>query len=464
MNVHDDQKKRVWALYRVSTKEQNPEIQKEKCREYCKEHPNWRLENELVEKLSGFKTPVELRDTLTYIRSAAEDGEFDVLLVYRFDRLGRRKYEVAAWLEHLIGAGIEVWSVEEGQQKLESQGDEITNFIRFSTAEQESKNSSQRIRAARKMLVEQGLYVGGTVPFGFKKVHMGRLDRKGRPVYDLELDPEEVPVVLWIFDLRITKGYGYYRISALLDKENIRTRRGTKISPTMVKNILRNKMFIGIYAVGDYVGYVPRFRIMSDDYFNMAQEITQQRADAKSHEHRAALQTKGKTLLSGNVFCGHCGGRISTTVHWDRKVSKAGVIRDYGPKARYICLNKTYFHVCEGQGTYVAEKIDMLIEDILEGVFHCIKNKPEDILYNVSISSRIEGLRAGLNKMELKMGELESSLKILLNEIPKAILGKSKFSESDLDQAIVEIRTQINEKSESMEKLRQKIADQAKRI
>lgn len=166
-------------------------------------------------------------------------------------------------------------------------------------------------------------------------------------------------------------------------------------------------------------------------------------------------------MLSGNVFCGHCGGRISTTVHWDRKVSKAGVIRDYGPKARYICLNKTYFHVCEGQGTYVAEKIDMLIEDILEGVFHCIKNKPEDILYNVSISSRIEGLRAGLNKMELKMGELESSLKILLNEIPKAILGKSKFSESDLDQAIVEIRTQINEKSESMEKLRQKIADQA---
>lgn len=64
---HDNQMKRVWALYRVSTKEQNVEIQREKCREYCKKFPNWNLENELVEKLSGFKTPVEQRDTLTYL-------------------------------------------------------------------------------------------------------------------------------------------------------------------------------------------------------------------------------------------------------------------------------------------------------------------------------------------------------------------------------------------------------------
>lgn len=457
---HDNQMKRVWALYRVSTKEQNVEIQREKCREYCKKFPNWNLENELVEKLSGFKTPVEQRDTLTYLRSAAEHGEFDLLLLYRFDRLGRRKYEVAALLEYLISVGVEAWSVEEGQQKIESQGDEIANFVRFSTAEQESKNASQRISASRKLLIEKGLYVGGSVTFGIEKRHMGRKDRKGRPVYDLYLDQKEVPIVLRIFELRILKGYGDHRISALLDKENIRTRRGTRISPSMVGRILRNRMFTGWYVVGDYSGYVPRLKIMSEDYFNLAQEITRQRSDTKETEHRVALQTKGKTLLSGNIFCGHCGGRISTTVHHERKLSKVGVVRDYGIKARYICLRRANAHTCNGQGAYLAERVDSLIENILEEVFCAIKSKPEDTLYNVSISSRLEGLKARLKKFELEMEELEKSIKILVNEIPKAILGKSTFSEGDLNQAIETIRSQIKEKNETIESLKQKIADQ----
>ena len=101
-----------------------------------------------------------------------------------------------------------------------------------------------------------------------------------------------------------------------------------------------------------------------------------------------------------------------------------------------------------------------MIENILEEVFCAIKSKPDDILYNVSISSRLEGLKARLKKLELDMGELEKSVKILVNEIPKAILGKSTFSESDLNQAIETTRSQIEEKKETIESLKQKIADQ----
>lgn len=46
------------------------------------------------------------------------NGEFDILLVFMFDRLGRIENETPFVLEWFAKHGIEVWSVNEGQQRL----------------------------------------------------------------------------------------------------------------------------------------------------------------------------------------------------------------------------------------------------------------------------------------------------------------------------------------------------------
>ena len=45
--------------------------------------------------------------------------EFDVLLVFMFDRLGRREDETPFVVQWFVQQGIEVWSTREGEQRFD---------------------------------------------------------------------------------------------------------------------------------------------------------------------------------------------------------------------------------------------------------------------------------------------------------------------------------------------------------
>lgn len=52
------------------------------------------------------------------------------------------------------------------------------------------------------------------------------------------------------------------------------------------------------------------------------------------------LNVSGQSLLSGNVFCGHCKGRLTLTTNVSkRKHSDGGTVACR--RARYVCYNKT---------------------------------------------------------------------------------------------------------------------------
>lgn len=86
-----ENEKRVYCLYRVSTvgqveKDDIP-MQKQYCREFVSNHPDWHIEKELYEKgISGFKKSAKERDAIQEIQREAVQGKFEVLLVYMFDR------------------------------------------------------------------------------------------------------------------------------------------------------------------------------------------------------------------------------------------------------------------------------------------------------------------------------------------------------------------------------------------
>ena len=89
---------RVDCLYRVSTvgqvEKNDIPMQREFCRAFIAEHPNWKLEKEVYEKgVSGFKKSAKERDAIQELQRDAVEGKFDILLVYMFDRLGRKDDE-----------------------------------------------------------------------------------------------------------------------------------------------------------------------------------------------------------------------------------------------------------------------------------------------------------------------------------------------------------------------------------
>ena len=107
-------KKRVYTLYRVSTigqveKDDIP-MQKEACHEFA-ERQGWEIVKEFSEKgVSGFKKSAKDRDQLQLLQQAAAAGEFDVLLVFMFDRLGRRDDETPLYrgmVHEARGRGLE---------------------------------------------------------------------------------------------------------------------------------------------------------------------------------------------------------------------------------------------------------------------------------------------------------------------------------------------------------------------
>ena len=68
-------------------------MQKEACRDFA-ESQGWEIVKEFSEKgVSGFKKSAKDRDELQKIQQVAMEGKFDILLVFMFDRLGRRDDE-----------------------------------------------------------------------------------------------------------------------------------------------------------------------------------------------------------------------------------------------------------------------------------------------------------------------------------------------------------------------------------
>lgn len=164
--------KRVLCLYRVSTKGQvDPKddlpMQRRECLEFIKRMPDWIYYDERLEKgVSGYKVSAAKRDVILEIKALAEEKRFDVLLVFMFDRLGRKEDETPFLVQWFIEHGIEVWSTREGQQRLDSRADKLINYIRFWQAGGESEKTSIRVKAAQTQMTADGIWRGGARPFG----------------------------------------------------------------------------------------------------------------------------------------------------------------------------------------------------------------------------------------------------------------------------------------------------------
>ena len=105
----------------------------------------------------------------------AENGLFDVLLVFMFDRLGRKDDETPFVLEWFVNRGIEMWSVIEGQQKIEVHTDRLNNYLRFWQSSGESRGTSNRVNEKHMQMVEDGTFRGGGIPYGYRSVDSANL-------------------------------------------------------------------------------------------------------------------------------------------------------------------------------------------------------------------------------------------------------------------------------------------------
>jgi DNA invertase Pin-like site-specific DNA recombinase len=460
--------KTAYNLYRVSTKKQldrdaenkdDIPMQRRDCRAFA-ERMGWLVGKEFEEKgISGYKVSASKRDAIQDLKDAALRGEFQVLLVFMFDRIGRIDDETPFVVEWFVKHGVEVWSVHEGEQKFEQHVDKLMNYIRFWQAAGESEKTSIRTKTRLGQIIQEGRFRGGVAPFGYRLEKRGRINKRNHEVYEIAVDENEAAIVRKIFDLYVTRGYGTQRIATMLTEQGILNRKGSNFTNVTIRHMLKNKSYIGILKSGDTESEIfPGLQIIDPKMFETAQNILLQRS-VEYADRRVPLNTRGSSLLSGNVFCGHCGARLIVTTNGKKYSRQDGKVT-VTPRTRYVCYNKTrHSHLCDGQTGYTVKKLDAMVESVVHSLFEQLNDIPKDAIIAERYAERIAECQLSLTAAKASFQARTAEVLEYEAEVLKVIRGESKLNSELLNKLYEEAKERATGSEQIVRTLEKSIKD-----
>lgn len=119
--------------------------------------------------------------------------------------------------------------------------------------------------------------------------------------------------------------------------------------------------------------------------------ILGQRQNRNEDKRHIALQTKGRAMLSGNIFCAHCGGRL-ITIRYRDSYTRADGTEYAADRIEYSCYHKSRkLCQCAGQTTYQAERVDDAIRQVMRKIFDGMDGALEGKSCRRSSKSRWQG-------------------------------------------------------------------------
>lgn len=300
----------IYARYSPGPNQRDESIegQLRECKEIAKKHGLMVIHEYVDKRLSG--TNDERPDFQRMLRDA-DRGLFDVMITWKNDRFARNRYDSAIYKQRLKRNGIKIIyakeHIPEGPEGI------ILESMLEGMAEYYSANLSQNIRRGQRENALEGKFIGGTIPLGYK------LDTEKRYI----IDPETAPIVREIFE-RYVAGDTVTDICKDLNARGYRTSRKRDFNRSSLHRIFSNEKYIGVYRYEDIKNINAIPRIITDELFNAANI----RAIKNKKSRRTKSATKVEYMLTGKIFCGHCGEPMGGS--WG--TSKSGTRYNY-----YLC-------------------------------------------------------------------------------------------------------------------------------
>lgn len=323
--------------------EQSIEGQVADCQQYAEEHGIDIIEIYADRHVSG--KSVVGRDEFQRMLRDAEKGRFDCVLVWKIDRFGRDRQDIAMGKMALKRAGVKLMyareSVPEGPEGI------ILESVLEGLAEYYSADLRQKVIRGMKETAKKGQYCGQPLPIGYK------VDSQRHVV----IDEREAAVVREAFKLHIA-GAQLRDIVQLFADRGIMGRRGKPVSNAVVYRMLRNEKYLGEFYIQDVKLNVEPI-IDQATFLEAAQHF-------KTSRNNAAGRAKVNYLLSCKMFCGYCGSMISA----EAGTGKLGKVYRY-----YKCGDKKRGKKCElkpfpkdhlEDAIILATVNDMLTDEMIE--------------------------------------------------------------------------------------------------
>ena len=375
----------------------------------------------------------------------AKAKKFDKVVVKDVSRFARNTVDLLQSVRELKSYGVQVDFLNNGE--VMEGGSEFILTILGAMAQQESANMSKRVKFGKDITAKKGRVPN--LVFGYDKIPDER--------YTLKINEEEAKIVKEIFESYVYKGIGTTKIAWNLNDRGIRTKKTkSKWVQTSIVRMLKNPIYTGRVTnkkseVTDFITGTrkelpeeewitverPEMRIISDELFNRAQELLEQRSNEFKLNNK---REKTEYVFSTLIYCKHCGYSF-------RRI-KRKYTQDGPEYIRWVCSGRNSMGVNHCPNTTVIDEEELLnaIKIYLKSI---IKNKKDFMKAVEKEFEKITKLRENNERSE------ES----LLKEIEKVTVKKQKYMEMFQNEIIniQELKKYTNPLNEDIARLEREL-------
>ncbi|MCU0094673.1 recombinase family protein [Bacillus sp. OR9] len=385
----------------------------------------------------------------------AEQKKFEVVLVWKMNRLARKSLDLMNIVEKLESKNIAFRSYTERYETETSTG-KLQFQLMAAIAEYERNNIAENVKMGMIARAKEGRWNGGQV-LGYDVVEISSDNRKRKDTH-LVINEREANTVQLIFQM-YSSGHGYKSIANYINKKGYRTKKGKTFSLNAIKIIVTNPVYAGYIRYNVRKDWNEKRRnninpnpiiqkgehepIISEEVWQIAQNVYQSRSCKPNRIH------DGEFPLTGIIRCPACGAGmvISRTTNTLKDGTKR--VLEY-----YVCgawKNKGTL-VCRSNGVRT-EYADAFTLDKLQRLMHSDKLIKELVK---SVNSRNGKIFAPLQKefdMYAKhMNEAEQKLSKTFDAYTDELISKAMYVEK-----AKRLEGQIQELKELMEPLRKQM-------
>lgn len=396
---------KIAAYCRVSTDKADQlnslEAQKEFFSEYTQRTGDVLIKLYADEGISG--TKIKNRKEFLRMMSDAEKGMFDMVVVKDISRFARNTVDLLQNVRKLKALGIETQFLTANMTSMGNSEFVLTIF--GALAQEESANTSKRVKFGKKLNAEKGRVPN--IVYGY--------DKTIGDYFNLEINKEESKVVKQIYKWYTEEGYGAAKISNMLNEKGYRTKRNCKWSQNAICRILTNEIYTGKIINGkqeisdfltgqrrekDETEWLvverPELRIIEGEVFEKAQEILRGRNDAFNLNHE---RQSNKYLFSTLIKCKECGWSFRRTVRTYKNTYVRWVCSGRNGKGADSCPNKTVvdeeelIQILQEYFNRVLQQKNKVIDYVVKEFQRVYKAKDENAEYEKELNLQIARLQ-----------------------------------------------------------------------
>lgn len=245
---------------------------------------------------------IENRPQMIALMDAVAGGSYDGVVCIEIERLSRgNPIDQMEILDVFKGSATKIYTLNKVYDLTKEDLDEEYFEFALFMSRREYKTIVRRLQRGRLQATKEGYFVGAVIPYGFDKVKVD----KG---FVLVPNKAEAEIINYIFNSYIN-GYSTSKIIYNLNLNGVKTRHGCEWTETGIRNVLRNKVYIGQIHSSKLNTWV------DGKHEAIVDPATFETAQVK-YDLKAPKVIKAHTMknpLAGLVYCGYCGKPLQRT-------------------------------------------------------------------------------------------------------------------------------------------------------